>query len=205
MKKGSEIIDFLMDNRIPGISRKDLMQRLGQLRIANLYPIARRVGDRVAEPVNEEHCANLILSLLCADAATDTVEAVKRFGDMRLVSNQVSNSQGMTVINQLPEDVGTLREVLTGMIHNWRRDISPWASHLDLRGLMAKLDGNPGVLLEFLQNEPDEDGDITSEWMLFGDDGVREYLGREKILSMHGDIIGWMVQFLGRVGAIEAA
>ncbi len=197
MTKGSNLIDFLIEDRLPGVDRKDLEARLKLLRAAGLYPRSRRVGDKETEAVNEEHCANVILALLCADPATDTVPAVERFSQMRLVSGAVSDSAGMNVFDEPIEDAGTLRDELAKMIWHWRRGVRPWADDLELIGLLAKIEGTAGVLLEFERTERAADGSKVSDWLCFGDDEARSYLGREKMISMYGHIIGWMAQFLG--------
>ena len=49
------------------------------------------MGDREAEPVSEEHCANVVLALLVAEAYT-CAEPVERFGKLEFFDQIVSST-----------------------------------------------------------------------------------------------------------------
>lgn len=80
-RKPTDIIDYL-PTRVAGVERRDLEQRLKRLRAARLYPPARAVGGRKAEPVDDQYMANLFLALLGSVDAKNCAEAVNRLQDL---------------------------------------------------------------------------------------------------------------------------
>ena len=81
MPKPSDIVDFL-PARVDGVARRDLEQRLKRLRAARLYPPARAVGERKAEPVNDQYMVNLLLALVGSAEAKYSAGAVQRLYDL---------------------------------------------------------------------------------------------------------------------------
>ena len=83
MPRATDIIDYLtLTAPIDGLTRRDLEQRLKRLRAARLYPPARAVGGRKAEPANDQYMANLLLALVGSAEAKYCAEAVNRLYDL---------------------------------------------------------------------------------------------------------------------------
>lgn len=206
MRKPSDIIDYLPP-LVEGVERRELEQRLKCLRAAGLYPAARRVGDRAAGGVSEEHCATLVLALICSFSAYEAAEGVERYRDLPLSAKAQSDQNLLWHVELLEGESGTLHQIIAGAIRASRKGLHPWEEGFELTAISAWLDGEPAGGLQFreeakkvskpdlagvyywFREEPEEEAD---------EDGPSR-VHRKRSCMIHGGIIGHMADFLGPI------
>jgi len=179
MPRASDIVDFL-PARVEGVPRRDLEARLKRLRAARLYPSARAVGDRKAEPVNTFHMVNLILALVGSAEAKYCAEAVRRLeGLTRLEIADDDPVPEMMLGGFLAIDIRGVRRGHPSAIH----DI--WA--VDGGHEVGVVGGSPG----------DSVREMYSNVVVFGEDSTQSPPSRNVMVRLPGEAIKAVGDFLG--------
>ena len=201
MPKPTEIVDFLL-NGVDGLDRRDLEARLKFMRAEGLWPAARRVDEREAEFVTEEHCTNLILGLIGSNTATGAPAATKAFSGLPYLGKTEVVDQAILFLTKHDEIPQTLGEFLARTIRSWRGETRPVPDYLDTGDLLANHGDPCSVTLAFRDigdAEPEPDKVVPYGFLiLFGEQ--QQPLQRPRMKehrSVNASIIGVMAEFLG--------
>ena len=194
MPRPSDIVDFL-PARVDGVARRDLEQRLKRLRAARLYPPARAVGDRPAEPVNDHYMANLFLALVGSAEAKYCAEAVHRLDDLTAVLK--APAKGKKVVPQAWASPFaskiTLGQLLALEIRLLRRGKSQ-----SIQEVWA-VDGGTEVVVVMGGSE-DVLKDMSGETIVFGKaTSARDHPSRDIFVRLPGRAIKALADFLGPI------
>ena len=196
MPRPTEIVDHLLD-RVGGLDRRDLEQRLKGLRADGLWPTARRVDDRAAEPVTAEHCANLILAIVGSNTATGAPAAASAFSALpKGESAEVDDN--VFVFMGFDEDPSmTLGQYLAKAIGQWRKNYSPLSTELHGGELIAHHGDPRAVYVTFREKEPQDKGPVgyIVPFVEPTDEAPAMRVDEMRQVPLH--IIGVMAEFLG--------
>jgi hypothetical protein len=198
MRKATDIVDFLLESVI-GLQRRDLEARLKVLRAAELYPAARRVGERQAEPVSERHCVNLILALLGANEAIHSADAVPALYGLPLTTMPVAAVTRLLPNTSRPPK--TFGKFLEMTLHMWRYGDRPWGDDVDITAIAVRHLPHRQAFVFFRLTAG---RDIGAASLTFDDPLSKiseNKLALHEMRSIHGYIIGAMVDFLGPIEA----
>ena len=193
MPRPTDIIDFL-PARVDGVARRDLEQRLKRLRAARLYPPARAVGDRKAEPVNDQYMANLFLALVGSAEAKYCAEAVQRLYDLPRRSHTPIDGANSALSKSTSDPRGqgvTLGNLLIAEIRRARRGELPAVHQITV------VDGEADVVALMRSTDKTVKGPF-SEAFSFGDKSGSMVERRIEITLSDG-VIGALADFLGPI------
>ena len=188
-RKPTDIIDYL-PTRVAGVERRDLEQRLKRLRAARLYPPARSVGDRKAEPVNDQYMANLILALLGSADAKNCAEAVNRLHDLTGEIRAPISLRKLASLKRAQRGKKmTLGAFLISEIRNKRRGKTPRVVDIEAA------DGEAQVFVSMTSTK-DTETEPLGAIAIFGED-PQVQTKREIIVRLTKGVIEALADFLG--------
>ena len=189
MPRPSDIVDYL-PARVAGVARRDLEQRLKRLRAARLYPPARAVGDRKAEPVNDQYMVNLFLALVGSAEAKYCAEAVQRLYDLSQKHRGPVKNMEVKLRQVLDREI-TLGNFLVSDIRRARRGELPRVKEIHV------VDGKAEAMVA-IRTTAETPGELLSEFVVFGGFGGAQTT-REIHIRLSDGVLGALADFLGPI------